>query len=142
MAKIQVLRLHFPTSSSALLIDRATLPLREMPTFPAVPNFARSNLSPRSSKTDNCCSRTERCCWTFATWFPVAILYVATLWAVYVNVYLISLSFIKGIKGFLAPFFQPLSRYRSFTRLRWVGVIRFMYMVIHSCSLHRPRITY
>ena len=75
-----------------------------MPTFPPVPGFPRPSISPQLSKTDNCCSRTERCCWTFATWLPIAIVYIATLWAVYVNVYLISLSFTKGFTGIIRPF--------------------------------------
>ena len=75
-----------------------------MPTFPPVPEFPRPNISPQLSRTDNCCSRTERCCCAFVTWLPISIVYVATLWAVYVNVYLISLSFIKGGKGMIRLF--------------------------------------
>ena len=70
----------------------------KMPNFPPLPDFPRPNLSPKT-KTDNCCSRTERCCWTIATWLPISIVYGATLWAVYVGAYLIAVSFIKGLLG-------------------------------------------
>lgn len=70
-----------------------------MPTFPPVPEFPRPNISPQLSRTDSCCSGTQKCCWTFVTWLPITIVYGATLWAVYVNVYVISLSFAKGATG-------------------------------------------
>ena len=70
-----------------------------MPTFPPIPEFPRPNISPQLSRTDSCCSRTQRCCWTFVTWLPITVVYGATLWAVYVNVYVVSLSFAKGATG-------------------------------------------
>ena len=69
-----------------------------MPNFPPLPDFPRSTPSPKT-KADNCCSRTERCCWTIATWLPISMVYGATLWAIYVSAYLIAISQIKGLQG-------------------------------------------
>jgi hypothetical protein len=70
-----------------------------MPNFPAVPEFPRPSSSSRKAKDDNCCSRTERCCCAVATWLPISIVYGATAWAIYVNGYLIGISFISGFLG-------------------------------------------
>lgn len=69
-----------------------------MPTLLPLPEFPHPT-SPRPSKPANCCSPIERCCWTVATWIPICIVYGATLWAIYVNAYLISISSITGFKG-------------------------------------------
>ena len=90
---------HLSLISSTLICFIGQVFFVVMPTFPPVPEFPRPNISPQLSRTDNCCSRTQRCCWAFVTWLPVTIVYGATLWAVYVNVYVISLSFAKGAKG-------------------------------------------
>jgi len=84
-----------------------------MPNFPAVPEFPSSSSSTaaaagRKAREDNCCSRTERCCWAVATWLPISIVYGATAWAVYVAGYLISISFISGLLGMIPYVFDPL----------------------------------
>ena len=70
-----------------------------MPSLPPMTEFPRSESSPRKSSGDGCCSRTERCCCAIATWLPISVVYGATLWAAYVNVYLISISFLSGVLG-------------------------------------------
>jgi hypothetical protein len=54
---------------------------------------------PRLSTGESCLARTERVCWVFATWAPVAVVYGATTWAVYVNAYLLAVTFVKGSLG-------------------------------------------
>ena len=63
------------------------------------PCGSRAMSPARLSTSESCCSRTERVCWVLATWAPVSIVYGATTWAVYVNTYLLAISFVKGPKG-------------------------------------------
>ena len=78
-----------------------------MPNFPAVPEFPRPSSSSRKAKDGGCCSRTERCCCAVATWLPISIVYGATAWAIYVNGYLISISFISGFWGMFSALHLP-----------------------------------
>src|SRR5436190_9419073 len=105
-----------------------------MPNFPAAADFARPAPTSRLSKSDTCCSRAERCCWTFATWLPIAIVYGATTWAVYVNVYLLSISFVKGLQGLLF-FPMCLLIFRMVFRDPWTVIIRTVHMVLFSSSI-------
>jgi hypothetical protein len=46
-----------------------------------------------------CCAAAERSCFVFATWTPITIVYGATLWAVFVNVFLLCIRVLGGIQG-------------------------------------------
>jgi hypothetical protein len=128
-----------------------------MPNFPAVPEFPRPSSSSRKAKDDNCCSRTERCCCAVATWLPISIVYGATAWAIYVNGYLIGISFISGFLGIyslLPSHLQPVASQNSFlyaprtwhfwrqangrlvSRGTRSNIVRAVYMVLLYRSVH------